>query len=157
MDFRSLLIGFDGRINRARWWLGVLCLALAAIILTLILGALFGVGLLATALVNLVVTAAIAWPATALMVKRLKDRDRPLWLVAVFWVPPIITILGQLTGLAYVPMEIEGEPMMVPNTLGWIIAAISLVIGIWSLVELGVLRGTDGPNRHGPDPLAEQD
>ena len=31
-----------------------------------------------------------------------------------------------------------------------------LAVGIWALVELGCLRGTVGPNRHGPDPLAAQ-
>jgi uncharacterized membrane protein YhaH (DUF805 family) len=27
-------------------------------------------------------------------------------------------------------------------------------ISIWACVELGCLRGTAGPNRYGPDPLA---
>jgi uncharacterized membrane protein YhaH (DUF805 family) len=36
----------------------------------------------------------------------------------------------------------------------WILINIIPVIGwIWSLVETGFLRGTDGPNRFGPDPL----
>ncbi len=25
---------------------------------------------------------------------------------------------------------------------------------IWGIIEIGFLRGTPGPNRHGPDPLA---
>jgi uncharacterized membrane protein YhaH (DUF805 family) len=29
----------------------------------------------------------------------------------------------------------------------------SLAVSIWALVELGFLRGTSGPNQHGPDPL----
>jgi uncharacterized membrane protein YhaH (DUF805 family) len=32
----------------------------------------------------------------------------------------------------------------------------SLVISIWTRVELGFLRGTAGSNRYGPDPLAAQ-
>ena len=38
---------------------------------------------------------------------------------------------------------------------GWwqLIGAIPL-IGIWALIENGFLRGTEGPNRFGPDPLA---
>ena len=39
---------------------------------------------------------------------------------------------------------------------GWwyLIAFIPVVGGIWMLVENGFLRGTPGPNRFGPDPLA---
>ena len=29
----------------------------------------------------------------------------------------------------------------------------ALVISVWLFVEIGFLRGTDGPNRFGPDPL----
>ena len=42
------------------------------------------------------------------------------------------------------------------STLGMILGLLSLVIGIWALVELGILKGTDGPNQHGPDPLANK-
>ena len=40
----------------------------------------------------------------------------------------------------------------------WIlIALVPIVGGIWLLVECGLLQGTDGPNRYGPDPLAGPD
>ncbi len=154
MDFRDLLTSFDGRINRAKWWLGVLIIAVAAIVASVVLGMLFGWGPTATGLINLIVTVLLALPVTAIMVKRLKDRDRPLWLVAVFWAPAVVTILGQLLGFGYYTMEINGETVMMPDTFGWIVSAASFVIGIWSLIELGILKGTEGPNRYGPDPLA---
>ena len=39
---------------------------------------------------------------------------------------------------------------------GWwsLIIFVPIIGSIWFLVELGFLRGTDGPNRFGPDPLA---
>ena len=38
----------------------------------------------------------------------------------------------------------------------WLIVQLIPVIGwIWALIELGFLKGTDGPNRFGPDPLTE--
>ena len=39
---------------------------------------------------------------------------------------------------------------------GWwsLILFVPLVGPIWMLVECGFLRGTEGPNRFGPDPLA---
>jgi uncharacterized membrane protein YhaH (DUF805 family) len=41
-----------------------------------------------------------------------------------------------------------------PSGLSMLVGLVSLAIAIWALVELGFLRGTDGPNQHGPDPLA---
>ena len=36
----------------------------------------------------------------------------------------------------------------------WILIALIPIIGpIWQLIELGFLKGTDGPNRFGADPL----
>ena len=32
-------------------------------------------------------------------------------------------------------------------------AAVIGVIGLWSLIELGLLRGVKGSNNYGPDPL----
>jgi uncharacterized membrane protein YhaH (DUF805 family) len=43
------------------------------------------------------------------------------------------------------------------NRSGWFqaIALIPILGGLWLLIELGFLRGTVGPNRFGPDPVAE--
>ena len=30
----------------------------------------------------------------------------------------------------------------------------TLLVALWFLIELGFLRGTEGDNRYGPDPLA---
>lgn len=39
---------------------------------------------------------------------------------------------------------------------GWwtLIALVPVIGGIWLIVELGILEGTRGANRYGPDPLA---
>ena len=39
---------------------------------------------------------------------------------------------------------------------GWwsLIVLVPILGAIWILVELGFLRGTEGPNQYGPDPLA---
>ena len=36
----------------------------------------------------------------------------------------------------------------------WWLGLIPIIGGIWALVENGFLRGTDGPNQYGNDPLA---
>ncbi len=39
---------------------------------------------------------------------------------------------------------------------GWwyLIVLVPIIGGLWALVENGFLRGTEGPNQYGPDPLA---
>ena len=42
------------------------------------------------------------------------------------------------------------------NKSGWwtLISLVPVIGGLWMLIECGFLRGTEGPNRFGPDPLA---
>jgi uncharacterized membrane protein YhaH (DUF805 family) len=158
MDWKWLFFSFDGRINRAKFWVAVLVLIVVALLLVFAVLPLFGLGpttMGATAggpIVSLVLTLIFAYPWTAVMVKRLNDRERPIWLVAVFWTPTVIGIIGQLTGATVAMQEVAGQQMMMPNTFGWIVNLLSFAIGIWALVELGILKGTEGANRHGPDP-----
>ncbi len=160
MNFSQMFFSFDGRLNRARWWLASIILAVVAIVLLLLAFMMLGVSwTMARAtssggLATLVVTAIIAYPATAIMVKRLNDRDRPSWMAAVFWAPSVLSILGGLFGLTETMGQMGGMQVPVPTTLGWIINIAGMIIGIWALIELGILRGTAGPNQHGPDPLA---
>jgi uncharacterized membrane protein YhaH (DUF805 family) len=52
----------------------------------------------------------------------------------------------QAFGLTGTPQE--------PNALGWICTLVTLGVGLWFLIDLGILKGTPGPNRFGGDPLA---
>ena len=160
MDWNWLFFSFEGRINRAKWWLALLIFIVLSAVVWLVVLPILGFSIWnvtspwASALVSLIVTVIFAYPATAIMVKRLNDRDRPNWLVAVFWAPTILTLLAQLLGVGATMQEIGGQTVAVPTTIGWIVNLLTLVVGIWALVELGILKGTPGPNRHGPDPLA---
>lgn len=40
-----------------------------------------------------------------------------------------------------------------PNLLGWALNITVMGVGIWALVELGMLKGTTGANEYGPDPI----
>jgi uncharacterized membrane protein YhaH (DUF805 family) len=40
------------------------------------------------------------------------------------------------------------------TAIGWVCALVNLGVGLWFLIELGILKGTPGPNRFGGDPLA---
>jgi uncharacterized membrane protein YhaH (DUF805 family) len=166
---------FDGRHGRQSWWLGTIVMLVIAIILYFILSAVMGTGLSAmtnpeellkpgvmesymrsTSIQQLITLVLLGYPVTALMSRRLNDRDRPGWLKWLFWVPTVIaTILG-LTGMAYTVTDVgNGIMLPTPSMLMTIVSLLSLAMGVWALIELGFLRGSDGPNQHGPDPIAE--
>jgi len=162
----SMFTGFAGRINRAKWWIGTIILAVVGIILYFILAAVFGMGALTdpaqiasmmrtVAILQIVLLAILAYPTTALMMKRLNDRDRPSYFAYIFWAPTVLSVLGGLFGLTMTTMDMGGVAVPTQSGLGWILSIAGLAVGIWALIELGILKGTEGPNQHGPDPLAQ--
>jgi uncharacterized membrane protein YhaH (DUF805 family) len=167
MDFMSMFTGFAGRINRAKWWLGSIILAVVGFVLYLILAAIFGVSaamldpaqmastMRTIAILQIILILILAYPTTALMIKRLNDRDRPTYFAYIFWAPTVLLLLGGLAGLTMTTVDVGGVAVPTQSGLGWVLTIASLAIGIWALIELGILRGTEGPNQHGPDPLAK--
>jgi uncharacterized membrane protein YhaH (DUF805 family) len=106
MDIMSTLSGFTGRINRAKWWLWNIIFVVIAVIVAWILAGILGVAGAMTdpalaasfsrtmAIIQIIVLAIIGYPVTALMMKRLNDRDRPGYFAYIFWAPTVLLILG---------------------------------------------------------------
>jgi uncharacterized membrane protein YhaH (DUF805 family) len=146
MDVVGLLTTYQGRINRAKYWIA----ALIYFIISGIAGAVgqaLGDGPVAQGLTGIV--GLLTFISGILVgIKRLHDRDRPGWWMLVFYVVPSILIAAAVVwGLySYTTYGTLGGPFFL-----FIIAAFAL--GIWAFIELGCLRGTVGPNRFGPDPL----
>lgn len=160
-SIRDLFFSFEGRINRAKWWLAVVIEIPASLVVMFAVYGLFGVSYVATAptfghsVAHLVTVLVMAYPVSAVIIKRLNDRDRPQWLLAVFWAPTVLGILAEMAGLSAVVMHgVDGQLVAVPTMIGMLLGLASFTVGIWLLVDLGLLKGTPGPNRHGPDPLA---
>jgi uncharacterized membrane protein YhaH (DUF805 family) len=122
---QTLLFSFEGRINRAKFWIISIAVGIIHDILSYIIypavwtesdpaTALESVGLVRGILL-LVLFVVVVWIGLAVAVKRWHDRDKSGWWVLIVLVP---------------------------------------VVGVlWYLIECGFLRGTPGPNRYGPDPL----
>ena len=122
----SLLFSFQGRINRARFWLVHLAIfVVEAIVLSLMGGTaaimsgdyervivVFGG---ASGAVWTIVAVLAFWISLAVGVKRWHDRNKTGWWMLIIFVP----VIG----------------------------------GLWYLIECGFLKGTTGPNSYGPDPL----
>lgn len=143
MDFAYLYTSLEGRINRKPYWLATLLLVVISIPVQLL--ALYLGGMSATVIVGLI----FLYPGFALAVKRAKDRNRPIWLVAGIFAVVLISNFMQAAG---VHQNAAGEP----TSAFLIVSLVMLVYAIYMLVELGFLRGTVGPNQHGPDPLENQ-
>ncbi|HYJ59484.1 MAG TPA: DUF805 domain-containing protein [Methyloceanibacter sp.] len=145
LDFQYLFTSFEGRINRAKYWAGTIILAIISVVLGFVIGAIFGASTFGSILV-LLITLALFYPGYAVAAKRFQDRDKPGSTALYGLVPVLIASLFQVFGLTGTPQE--------PNAIGWICNLVTLGVGLWFLIDLGILKGTPGPNRFGGDPLA---
>lgn len=132
----DLIFRFDGRTNRAKFWLGQLLTSLAVVIAAVAMVA-----------INVILSALLicipVFMACAVGAKRLHDRDKSAWWLLAFYLLPMA---GELFGLRGINPESAGAIL-------WSLAG--FVAWVWGLIEMGCLRGTNGPNRYGPDPLQE--
>jgi uncharacterized membrane protein YhaH (DUF805 family) len=122
----TLLFGFQGRTNRAKFWLVALAIFVVEAILFAVLGsnvamaddpqeALARMGPV-TSIVLLLFGILVTWISIAVGIKRFHDRNKSgVWILIIF-----VPVIG----------------------------------GLWYLIECGFLRGTTGPNDYGPDPLS---
>lgn len=178
-NIKTLYITFDGRIGRKTFWLGVLGIAVAGIILGFILTPLLGGGVVdpsqflktdgtldSEALSDMILTASsrAGWanlviylimfiPITAIILKRRHDRGSAGMEYWVYAGLAVLLLLLQATGIGYSVAEIAGFSIPVPTTLTTIVMFASGALGIYMLVVCGFLKGDDGDNSWGPNPI----
>jgi uncharacterized membrane protein YhaH (DUF805 family) len=85
-------------------------------------------------------------PTAAITIKRLNDRDWPSWIGYLLVLAFIVLIIANYFGLLLDP-----DRMTPPES--FVFGALMLFF-LWTLVDNGFFKGSDGPNRYGPDPLA---
>jgi uncharacterized membrane protein YhaH (DUF805 family) len=149
MDLVHLYTSFEGRINRATYWIGTIILVVVMLVIMFGIGYMMGMSMEPTdfrfKLVTFVLQLIFLYPSAAVMVKRLHDRDRPTWFAVLILGPVILKGVTDLMG-------ITGDPFNL-NMIDYLLSGITFIVAIWFFVELGCLRGTVGPNQYGPDPL----
>jgi uncharacterized membrane protein YhaH (DUF805 family) len=138
MDWKNLYLSLDGRINRKPFWLGLLAFMIITWILEFILFAIFGVSMMPNVDPNADPAAAAA--AASEMMGRMTI---PLSIIVLITIWPAICLYA--------------KRWHDRDKSGWwtLICFVPFIGAIWMLVELGFLRGTEGPNRFGPDPISE--
>ncbi len=145
MDLLYLLTSLDGRINRTKYWIGAIVVTLLSILGTAVAVSIFGVSDMSVGL-TVLIALLLLYPTYALMAKRFQDRDKPGW-TALYMLVPIYGI-NFIQAFSSVGLSEGG---MVSTLLD----LVAVGLGFWIVIELGILKGTPGPNRYGPDPLGQ--
>jgi uncharacterized membrane protein YhaH (DUF805 family) len=142
----------DGRLSRKEWWIGVVGLIVASIVLSIILG-MIGLGG-ASGWGQLIAFVIMFYPSWCIGIKRRQDRDNNATDFKVLMGLSGLLTLLQAFGIG-VTMTDMGNGIIVPAPDMWMSALYLLlgIFGIYMLVQLGFLRGTPGANSYGPDPL----
>jgi uncharacterized membrane protein YhaH (DUF805 family) len=143
MNWGQLFFKFDGRVNRAPFWIAALIFAVINIAL-LLLGYLTEQSGLFQA-VNGMLSIVILISGIAVGIKRLHDRNKSGWYLLLFYfVPGVLAAVSVLIG----------EFVEDSSIIATVLALLALAIIVWVVIELGCLRGTVGVNPYGPDPVA---
>jgi uncharacterized membrane protein YhaH (DUF805 family) len=149
MNLPDLLFSAQGRINRGKWWLGVICVVSVVLVVSMVLWSIFNTRLFYTFGGRITVFALTAFALAAtycINAKRFHDRNKSSAFAQVGLILNGIKAVLDLIG-------VTGDPWHA-NTADNLFQLATFGVGVWYLVELGCLRGSAGPNAYGPDPLA---
>lgn len=151
----------NGRIGRARWWLGMIALIVISQVLQVwLLASLFDYNVFDVSAPPLakpahqilsIVSLALLYPLFAISAKRVHDRGRSAWWVLVIIVPFLLMIAA--SPLGYLDWTTP-QAFWSSSQLGLGTLLLVLVGLLWAVVDLGILAGTPGDNEFGPDPHA---
>jgi uncharacterized membrane protein YhaH (DUF805 family) len=147
MDLAALFLSPKGRIARKTFWIGVGALIVWGIVVFVVLWTLLGPSLVQNFLGRLVgfpFTLLTIYFAYNLAAKRLNDRDRPIVYAKA---AAGLMAVKSLTDV----LRITGDPRA-QNFLDNLFLLAGTGIALWFFIELGLMRGTIGPNAHGEDP-----
>lgn len=158
MGILSLLFSFNGRVNRAQYWLGGVGAGVGIVVLICLLMIVGGpaagpskeqqlahfFGTFVFALVPAILV--MSWIGYALAWKRFHDRGKSGTWVFLPMLPSFMMMSGvvgaAMTGADPVTAMAAAQP--------W--ATILWLVQLWFLVELGFMPGKEGPNKYGNPP-----
>jgi len=154
----NILFNFNGRINRAQYWLGTLGVSAVSFLMSMMVGistitsqmsgdpaaalsaSLSTLGL--SGLINIFV----AWASLAIQVKRFHDRGRSGWLAAIPFVL-VLWMVGSIVGSVF-----SGQSGAQALASLGLPALLFVLVSIGFFIDLGCLPGQTGPNKFGDPP-----
>lgn len=142
MNWINLFTSFEGRISRQPFWIGVIILSVIEAVVSLLTYQSEADRI--ASIIDLILT----YPEFAVAAKRAHDRNIATWIIGLFFAGSVIFDLLVLGGW----IDKSNTELATPLAIAVVLWGI---FGLVVLVDLGFRRGTEGPNRYGPDPLAE--
>ena len=130
MDIGTILFSFRGRANRRAYWgVGLLCSAV-------------GLGVLYLTLQNLMAVTMTPGMSEEEFIRAMSGANRGWYTIIQ------LAMLWPTLAISVKRCHDRGRS-------GWFLLLLIVpLVQIWPFVEISFLRGTDGDNRFGPDPLA---
>jgi uncharacterized membrane protein YhaH (DUF805 family) len=140
--FINLLFGYDDRIGRVAYWLGLAAAwAITGFFAAIAEDVTAGTGDIGRYVALAFIVGTFFWMHSAITVKRLHDRDRSaFWYLLYGAAPPAFFIAATYL---YTARVYEAASVL------YILSFVGL---FWAIIALGFIRGTPGPNRFGPEP-----
>jgi uncharacterized membrane protein YhaH (DUF805 family) len=140
--FVNLLFGYDGRVGRLYFFLGFLAfVAIIGFLSGMAEDATAGTGDIGRYVAFVFIVGSGIWMHSAIIIKRLHDRDKAAGWYFVYGVAPLAFFI-----LFIYFWTIRALVVASLLSVLWVVGL------IWAIVELGFRRGTPGPNRFGPEP-----
>ena len=154
MTMKDILLAKEGRIGRKQFWMGTLVLLAIGLLVTIPLVLFLYIQGLTSLLLFGLIGLVFYYPTYCLYAKRRHDRNKSGLLVIIYLG---LTLVNTLLSVLIVPSDPTAIETGFDNPLFWVRPVVYLVSGVFALyllVVCGFLKGTDGPNQYGPDPLA---
>ncbi len=134
MKFIQILFSFDGRINRSGWWL----LNIPIFVIFAVSAVTFDFPInKSLEHIQVIILLVLALVHITISAKRWQDKNKSaLWLL--FHIVPLICSVSLLA---------------LKLTSGWweLFHLLTVINGLWTCIELGFIKGTEGTNQYGPD------
>jgi uncharacterized membrane protein YhaH (DUF805 family) len=147
---------FDGRISRKTFWLATLALFVIEVLLATV------ADMIASELANEsagdvagdIILLVFLYPQFVIAAKRGHDRNIATWVIgscyALFAVSNVLDMLGWLE------TRLNLKVFSTANVFSFAVLMFTGIVGLAILIELGLRKGTPGPNQYGPDPLEKK-
>ncbi len=147
---------FDGRISRKTFWLATLALFVIEILLATV------ADMIASELANEsagdvagnIILLVFLYPQFVVAAKRGHDRNIATRVIgscyALFAVSNVLDMLGWLE------TKLNLKVFSTANVFSFAVLMFTGIVGLAILIELGLRKGTPGPNQYGPDPLEKK-
>ncbi len=150
MHLLFLLTSFKGRISRKSWWIGLAIYGLANLAGGFVLNPEYFTAdeIPPANWPDTIWQLACLVPLTAITVKRGNDRNWPWWIGPAFAAANVFYLLAPFSRGWRLDPALQAQAA---SRSGYWRSSGSIVF-----IDNGFARGTNGPNRHGPDPLASE-